>query len=119
FAAEHSSGNTTARYYWASNAGHLKSTALGKLARPQTATGGGLDIEQSLLGERYAWNTARSLTMAGALGNPAYPEQADPTTPSRGRAGIIFHSAGTDGVFLNRLDMAGKRAAQNAYAVKY
>jgi len=115
FALEHSgSANDRGRYYWASNAGHLKSTALGKLGKPQaTPTGAGREDEQSLLGPQWSWD-ARARTMAGLLGNPVYPEPASPPDnpiPSRGRAGIVFHSAGTDGIFLNRRDTGGKQAA--------
>lgn len=93
-----------ARYYWASNAGFLKSTRLGRMGHSQVR---GTD-KFSLLSEVASMPVLP--TMAGLLGNPAYPEPNAPDTPAQGRAPIVFHSAGPDGIYLSSRDVGGKRA---------
>lgn len=79
---------TRARFYWTSNACFTTATSLGKLKSDQTdATTG------SLLG-------APGTSLAGLVGNPAFANEA--------RGQMIFHSAGTNGVYLGRSERGGK-----------
>ncbi len=104
---------TGARYYWATNAAFLRSTALGAAQKSQVFASGA--EEYSLIG---AGRTDLQLTdsLAGLLGNAAYPTP-DQTHPRIGRAPLIFHSAGTDGVFLNATDRGGKGALQSSSGI--
>ncbi|MDP1661016.1 MAG: prepilin-type N-terminal cleavage/methylation domain-containing protein [Phycisphaerales bacterium] len=96
FAADNSS--TLAKFYWASNAGVLTSTRIGRDQRDQN--------NSSMLGGSFA--TGRVATMAALLGNPAFPQQNDPTKPAAAKGSIVFQSAGSDGFFMGRYDNATK-----------
>lgn len=105
------SDNGPARYYWASNAAFLQATRLGDGGNDQTTSSGGA---HSLLGGGVDRQHLR-ITMAGALGNPAYPAgdlddagSYQAVLPSAGRAGVIVHSAGSDGVYLSTRDRTAK-----------
>jgi len=108
-----------ARYYWASNAGFLKSKNLGRLSRNQPQNSTEAESGYSLLGER---NNMREVegTLAGFLGHPAYPDPNpaneapfNDSTPKIGRAAIVFHSAGSDGYYLGSNDVGGKTSGPN------
>lgn len=102
--ARRNSNSDTARYYWASNAGFLRSRALGDRGRNQTwATSG--NQAPSLIGDGVAPNSL-PVTMAGFLGNPSYPGELNGlnTLPNAARGRIVMHSAGTDGIFLAASD---------------
>jgi len=111
--------NSAARYYWATNAAFLRTTALGTAQKNQVEAAG--VEEYSLIG---AGRTEEQLTSSlnGLLGNSAYPQVGNPgdpmfggqNRPRIGRAPLIFHSAGADGVFLSSLDRGGKAAAQTS-----
>jgi prepilin-type N-terminal cleavage/methylation domain-containing protein len=108
-----------ARYYWASNAAFLRSTALGAAQKNQAYASGA--EEYSLIG---AGRTEEQITSSlnGLIGNAAYPQVGNPGDPAFGgqnrprigRAPLVFHSAGTDGVFLSSIDRGGKSALQTS-----
>lgn len=100
------SDSGVARFYLASNAGVLNSTALGKMARDQSAL--------SLLADG---NTAQE-SLVGILGDPSHPTDLNtaPVLPTLPRGRVIAVSAGPDGVFLGRED---KGAAWIQGATKY
>jgi prepilin-type N-terminal cleavage/methylation domain-containing protein len=94
---------TPAKFYWASNAGVLSATSIGKDQRNQTFTG-----EGSMLGEG-ATPANLEATLAGLLGHPSYPKtNVAPVIPASGRGTVVFHSAGGDGVFMARNDRGTK-----------
>ncbi len=99
-------GQTGAKYYWASNACFLTAPQLGKKQLDQTHPTKG-----SLLGVNGA---ATATSVAGFLGGPNAPYRpaanlnAVPTVAMSGRAPIVVHSAGIDGYYLGRQDKGGK-----------
>ncbi len=100
--AEIDSGNR-ASFYLNGNAAFLNATKLGKKEQDQSD-----DISGSLLGANF--NAASQIrTMGGLLGNPAFPsaDTNGPAVPAASRGKIMFHSAGTDGVFLGMKDRGG------------
>jgi prepilin-type N-terminal cleavage/methylation domain-containing protein len=112
------SGNGTdiARFYWASNAGFLKSTAMGKSAKDQNY-GGDPDGEYSFIGGGVPDADVQD-SLVGILGNPSYPSDlVSPlinVVPTQARGRVVLESAGPDGVFFgsrdkgaNRIDDAG------------
>jgi type II secretory pathway pseudopilin PulG len=96
-----------ARFYWNSNAGFLRSTQFGKRNLNQD--------EKSILGST-ASDIDRSTSLAGILGNPSaaldVSQNFDRILPSIGRGKVIFHSAGSDGIFLSRDDRGSKIEAR-------
>lgn len=107
FATETSAAR--ASFYWASNAPFLQSTRLGKKEQDQEA-----GPNPSLLAESFAG--ARFGTMAGMLGNPAFPgvTTGGIDVPAASRGKLIFHSAGNDGVYLGSRDRGGLIAGRNS-----
>lgn len=100
FAADDSS--TLAKFYWASNAGVLNSTGIGRDRRDQNSTDG------SMLGGGYSAPN-RVITMASLLGNPAAPKaNSSPLEPAAARGPIFFQSAGPDGFFMGKYDRGTK-----------
>jgi prepilin-type N-terminal cleavage/methylation domain-containing protein len=103
------------RFYWATNAAFLRSTALGSALKNQVYAAGA--AEYSMLG---AGMTEIQLTnsLAGLLGNAAYPQVGDPGDPAFGgaakprigRAPLVFHSAGANGIYLGATENGGKAA---------
>ena len=105
-------GNTAgARFYWGTNASILRSTSSGKLAKNNTAAvptspahslisedadgaAGELDTLTAVLG-----STGNPVGLNGAEVRTAPVQNIFPGTP-RGR--LVFHAAGSDGVFLAR-----------------
>lgn len=89
-----------ARYYWASNAGWLQSSAMGKGGQDQTTL--------SLLGDEA--EAEESLT--AVLGNPNFPTPMDfganDVLPGASRGAFVVHSAGPDGVFFGIKDSGAK-----------
>jgi prepilin-type N-terminal cleavage/methylation domain-containing protein len=105
-----------AKCYWESNAPILKSAALGVKAENQTYAG---QQNYSLLGAGMEDN-ALVQSLAGFLGHPAFPyrpanAQATyvPVVAAKSRGGVIIHSAGPDGIFLNANDRGGKQFNEN------
>lgn len=93
---------TRARFYWQTNRGFLRATGLGETGENQTNAEKG-----SLLSED---NAAAYTTMEGVLGNPSSPNTTDPTKAADSRGKLIFHAAGSDGIYLGRKDRGGKIA---------
>lgn len=93
--------------YWAQNAGFLRAT---KMA---SRSGGGTNQKQlSLLGvDNAADATTLTANLEALLGNPAYATTTTPTHPTAARGSIVFHSAGSDAVFMSKEDRGGKSAA--------
>ncbi len=104
FARRNSNGGSS-RFYWASNAGFLRSLALGDRGRNQTwATTG--STAPSLFGDGISANQL-STNLAGILGNPSYPidvEQGPNTLPAAARGRVVIQSAGVDAIFLAASD---------------
>lgn len=90
--AQEDAGSGRARFYRVSNACFLDATSLGKLKEDQTdATTG------SLLART---NPGAANSINGLVGNPAFANEA--------RGMMLFHSAGTNGVYLGRSERGGK-----------
>lgn len=101
------SDSQRARFYWASNAGFLRSTKLGK-------TGANQD-ERSLLGaggSSAPSDASRERTMQALLGSAAFPvtPPTTPPSPAAPRAPIVLHSGGTPGLYLDKDSRGGKGA---------
>lgn len=113
-------GTGIAYYYWNSNAGFLRSQALGEKTEDQSAS---LlfridDDGSAPLGpgsERSA--TEKSEALAALLGNPSFASAGDSTVldapigdifPAASRGSIVLHSAGSDGVYLDSRDSGAK-----------
>ncbi len=97
--ADKDSKDMRARYYWASNAGWLQSTAMGKSGQDQTT--------RSLLSQ-----SDKSKMLTAALGNPNFPIPMDyddrSVLPGASRGAFVVHSAGADGVFFGIKDPGAK-----------
>ena len=103
FARRNASGGSS-RFYWASNAGFLRSLALGDRGRNQTWAASG-STAPSLIGDG-APTSSIPVTMTGFLGNPSYPGEFNGvnTLPNAARGRIVIQSAGTDGIILAASD---------------
>jgi prepilin-type N-terminal cleavage/methylation domain-containing protein len=108
----------SARYYWASNAGFLKATALGKKALDQTYDSSG-SRGFSLIGDGAPGVIAgvNAPSLEGVLGNPNFPYRPSGTiltpqngrfTPADGRAGFVIQAAGTDGYYVGSKERGGQ-----------
>lgn len=109
FGALDSSGEP-ARFYWASNAGILKSLTLGKLLTAQAFVAA--ESPYSMIGDGIA-PAQLSASLEGLLGNAAYPAKnysAANRKADKARASIVFHTAGPDGYFMGSEDRGGKIA---------
>ena len=93
-----------AKFYWASNAGVLNATSIGRDQRSQVF---GPDACSMLGGG--ANGAALVDTMAALLGHPSYPKaNVSPEVPDAPRGKVVFHSAGADGYFMGRTDRGTK-----------
>ncbi len=121
FAAENNL--SLASFYWATNAGFLSATKLGKLGEDQAVN--------SMIGTRGNANvtidtkpfTARTASMMAMLANPAgtyrppNPMPPPPATlvmPTVARSSIVLQAAGPDGIYLGCGDRGGKVASATA-----
>jgi prepilin-type N-terminal cleavage/methylation domain-containing protein len=113
FAREDSGASLDRRlayFYWNSNSGFLRVSALGKLKKPQAFPSGGdpINDEYSLIGQGAADPIA---SLAGVLGNPAFSidRTSNPVgpTPTAPRAARMFHSAGPNGIFVGSRERGG------------
>lgn len=102
FVQRNSGGASPARFYWASNAGLLKTDALGK--RGKTALFTTATQEHSLLGDG-ATGLMNNLTVL--LGSPTVPGSR-PNLPSTARADLLFQSAGIDAMYMGSNDRGGR-----------
>ncbi|MBX3358391.1 MAG: prepilin-type N-terminal cleavage/methylation domain-containing protein [Phycisphaeraceae bacterium] len=103
-----------ARFYWAENAAFLQATNLGRLGKTQAYTAA--NTPSSLLGGGRS-DVDLATSLAGLLGNPAFPESTAAGVapkPAAARGGLVFHSAGADGFYVGTTDDGGKFAASNA-----
>ena len=119
FLCEQNSGNgqlmtNSARYYWASNAGFLKATALGKKALDQTYVQDGKCSFLGWASNNQGITDPGSPSLEALLGSPNFPHRPPGgpiITPSNGviraaegRASFIIHAAGADGYYLGTGD---------------
>jgi hypothetical protein len=113
FAARTSGNNYIAKFYWASNAGVLGSTALGKEGTRQAWAAGDEfcsmigygNIDGAVVGR----GASGGGTLESLLGNPSFPKNgATPPRPEKARGEVIFHSAGPDGYFMGKNDKGTK-----------
>lgn len=108
-----------AKFYWSTNSGFLRSSAMGKLRTNQTSTDpeSGTFLASQAQGEHVE-------ALAALLGNPAFPgypvdAQGNPNLaagatqifPTAGRGTYIIHSTGADGLFMGRSAKSNKGAA--------
>lgn len=98
--------NNPARYYWAQNSAALSSAALGKRQADQA--------NESLVGS--ALTDGEKVThLAALLGSPNSSVRSDAAVasilPSVGRGPVVFHSAGSDRVFVSAKDKGYGRLA--------
>ena len=98
-------GSNRARFYWASNAGFLRSQSLGKGGQDQTD-----DYKGSLMREDLGLDLPA--TMMGVLGNPSYPLDrdlnADEILATAPRGSMVIHSAGNDGIYYSQRDRGAR-----------
>ncbi len=92
--------STPAKFYWASNAGWLRSTQYG-VGQVNLAAG----ENKSLIGaDAPAANAPEIESLIAILGNPSFPDDpskpADQIYPTATRGKYVVHAAGADGVFL-------------------
>lgn len=106
FAAAEAS--TRARFYWAQNAGALRSTGLGRLAINQTT--------DSKIGSAAtpANGSTQINSLHALLGAPNFPDPANANLPGAVRAPLVFHSAGYNATYLGRFERGGKLAGAGA-----
>ena len=112
-ALHHATTNTSARFYWATNAAFLKSDTLGKKGRNQNCVS--VDVQHSIIGGGTLPEPQVEETLEALLGNPNFP-WVDPANPngapqyaSAGRSGFIVQSAGRDGFYFGSKDKGAKR----------
>jgi prepilin-type N-terminal cleavage/methylation domain-containing protein len=109
-----STTNNPALFYWVPNSAFLKSTAFGHSATDQTNA-----VTGSMIGSTVSADPSLPKSLAGILGNPAYPFKPQPPnptpspydTPMQARGTFILQSAGKDGIFVGRRDSGGKQFA--------
>lgn len=98
-------GSQRSHFYWASNAGFLRSMSLGKGGQDQTD-----DFKGSLLREDLGLGLPISLM--GILGNPSFPVNRDldanEILASTPRGGFVIHSAGADGIYFSQRDRGAR-----------
>lgn len=110
FSAFNSNGEP-ARFYWASNAGFLKTEELGKRGKNPTFSASTAAREHSLIG-----NSEPDLAMhlAVLLGSPTIPNTINGAVPSSARGNLVFHAAGIDAMYMGSKDKGG-RASEVAF----
>lgn len=103
FVQENSDTEPRSMFYWATNAGYLRSTGLGEDQIRQD--------EESILGGESGVQDAGNMLRAieGILGSPAYPvemtaepSESNPWRPAKARGSIVAMSAGPDQVYLKK-----------------
>lgn len=108
------------RHYWASNAGFLNSTQLGRTGRNQRFV---MDRPHSILGGGRQDNDLVQ-SLVGLLGSTSYPNLSGggsserDVLPSASRGKLVFMSAGPDGYFLGT-DDRGARQFRPANVLHY
>ncbi len=84
-----------ALFYWASNASFLQSRSFGARKNRNNFDSSVLSTFQS----RSDAELAQSIE--AIVGDPGYPIDTNPPTPSRAKGPIVLHSAGRDGIFAS------------------
>lgn len=108
FSASNTSAPDAARFYWASNAGFLKTQQLGKRGKNPVFAGATSAREYSLLGDGVPDDPELLNHMAILLGSPTVPNKDDAGSPSAARGNLIFHSAGIDAMYMGSKDKGGR-----------
>jgi prepilin-type N-terminal cleavage/methylation domain-containing protein len=99
-----------ARFYWASNAGFLKTQQLGKRGKNPVLATAAPSREHSLIGDGVPEDPQLLNHIAILLGSPTIPNEF-PEVPSGARGNLVFHSAGIDAMYMGSKDRGG-RASQ-------
>ncbi|MGD1917067.1 MAG: type II secretion system protein [Phycisphaerales bacterium] len=111
FVQDESGGDVPARFYWASNAGFLKTTDLGKRGKDPTFSTSAASREFSLIGEGVNEDPELLNHLAVLLGSPSVPNPGDNAdalqAPSAARGDLILHSAGIDAMYMSSKDIGG------------
>ncbi|MFI4881153.1 MAG: type II secretion system protein [Phycisphaerales bacterium JB064] len=107
FAQVASGGTKSARFYWNSNTGFLKTEELGKRGKNPTFGGATGGREYSLLGDTEPDITEH---MAVLLGAPTVPNTMPGAEayPTAARGDLIFHSGGIDAMYMGSKDKGGR-----------
>ena len=105
FVADEYSGDVPSRFYWASNAGFLKPTALGKRGKNPTFTTSAASREYSIIGDGVSPDPELLNHLAILLGSPTVPNEAEPAAPATARGDLILHSAGIDAMYMSSSDV--------------
>ncbi|MCA9297904.1 MAG: type II secretion system protein [Phycisphaerales bacterium] len=109
-----SSDDGVAQYYLNSNAGFLRTARLGRKGENQVA--------DSLIGGDENVND-RIETIAGLLGNPNFPANAEASVedirPAASRGEFVFTSPGIDGLYLAKKDKGAKLLQGNPFRYGY
>lgn len=108
FAAMDTSDPTPARFYWASNAGFLKTRELGKRGKDPVFATATPNREFSLIGDSEPDLLEH---MAILLGSPTVPNKDEPRAPSGARGNLVFHSAGIDAMYMGSKDKGGRASS--------
>lgn len=87
FARKVKAGNNSAWFYWNTNAGYLRATALGQYAKNQ-------DTDSLIGGSRSDAELEES--MRAFLGHPSFPCESDPGLPAQSYGDLLLQSAGED-----------------------
>jgi prepilin-type N-terminal cleavage/methylation domain-containing protein len=117
--AARNSGGEPAQFYWASNAGMLKSPGVGKNREPALFT---LDTTPGSLIGQGKTDAQLAASLEGLLGNPAFPSaNYSPSNrkAQKARGSVVFHAAGADGMYLSTTDRGGKTAPGTSGQVQY
>ncbi len=121
FAREDSNGDDAALFYWASNAGYLKATEMGRSGRNQNRN---TDDAYSLIGGGNS-SSDLEVSISGLLGNAASPLQdldasnLDELIPATSRGEIVVQSAGTNGLFLGTKERASRTYDAETNGLRY
>jgi prepilin-type N-terminal cleavage/methylation domain-containing protein len=110
-----SSGAELAHFYWASNAGFLNSTRLGRTGRDQE--------QLSILGGADKAKATESLM--AVLGSPSNSNigksgvGANDVYPTAPRSSVFLHSAGPDGSYFAKNDSKGRAVISSGGVLEY
>lgn len=121
FARDIATTANRARFYAASNYGFTNSQRLGKLGEDMRFVVSGSTVTGSLINPQVT-APKLALTLAsllGAPGSPIVPSPASGDAPASARAGLVLHSAGENGSYLEANERGGKVARANAGAAQY
>ncbi len=105
------SASDPARFYWANNAGFLRTQDLGKRGKNPTFSAASSSREFSLIGDSEP-DIVQHLSVL--LGSPTIPNTINGAVPASARGDLVFHAAGIDAMYLGSKDKGG-RASEVAF----